>query len=1212
MSSKKSSKKPSKQKVFSSLEEDEISKLSIESTDEEQYPSDHEYTVERILAQKSKDGQQLYLIRWANFPEEASSWEPRRNLLDKTIIDAWKGRRIRESEGLDTPYDVGKLEALKKMVEDSKAQRDRLRREKRKRLGIVVSPPESDADDGDKQPTSTHAPVSNSTLGGEKSSERQQQVQSTKKTKIIRPEQIDAHSSSEEPLFVNPQRKATSGASSPTKVPQVQKKLQKHVTLQGTASDTQETTAAKGSSAFRGVQKTRGGGAMRGGSSLPSQNVFNGGKAARKKKAGLIEAAADPLKDQRHFKNRHLIRKAELAGRALADAAPDITAIPGGLIKPSKASSVQRPETLRRIPSPSQNEEGNIRRMAPAQPPHNQQQDLQRLPNNLLHVSEMPWEDVQHIPYEQRSICFFFSRPQGCHNSRCKYLHVDDPLLPIAPPPDGWFESQKICFFYNSDGNCRNGDTCKDLHESGTNLPVNKPPPGWVVPGPSTKVMLREAHVPVDVDVPKLICFDWQHRKCHKGNACKFAHPNDNDFPVAPKPGSIPCKYWKGGFCWNKTNCHFLHESAQDSRRAAYMSQVYTKVANFGTSDKESSQLPLQGSKSIPIFDDSDTLNFEMDTVSDFTPLEPNLTECEKSTNFDNYSMDKTVQSIATNVKAVTFGPQDQPIYLDFENVPLDTSDWTRAFASVDNVRFDQMCTAHDFKLRYGQIQSSAFWPQDVSTNSTDQAGRDTVDSVAEDLCLRMAGLACISDTYIVLLYPSVAEEWKYLDVMPNISTGAKLKYLIFGSQSPVLSSIKSLTINQTSSKDLSYRDMMMKSFHHFDYEQLIPEQKTKKLVNFCLIFPASANHIAESISSWLRSCSKESKIYNYQKAGCWDYFKKHVKAGAVLIHSSALNLISDTDLIQDMTAGVNYSFWCIEDPTSKVPFSFNGFISPKSELGHIVTRRLLPLGCAILLTPSFLVAEPVMSLKLLTWYQKKLKGSLTGSVRILCCHELPNFLLELFISKVAEQQELMKSLAGDPSILSKLSERGLSQDQCEARITLYWLLCDMLRKDLPSHLSPFDRDPTEENSRSPLLFAPRSIDQYDEKKLVSWFSGWSFANLHKYRRFYVIGSGTSKKGVGIPVRMIPEEDVFPQNSKAFREGGALAWARRGREPISVVTKATEPPTPDPREVKLKEYTYDFTDDWYSQWKETREGRSAHHIIVHKWERVFQSLGIHH
>ncbi|TGO09934.1 hypothetical protein BTUL_0149g00120 [Botrytis tulipae] len=1214
---------------FTSLEEEEISKISIESTDEEQYGSDHEFIVERILAQKTEDGQRLYLIRWTGFPEEESSWEPRKNILGQSILDAWKTRRTRELQGLDAPYDVGKLELLKKAAEAGKAQRARLRREKRRRQGIVVSPHESEADSVDEtQTTITHPLVNTATLRDARNSERQQQVQAARKSKIQERQQIDSDSSSDEPLFVTSRRKSTSSASSATKPP-AQKKLQKNVASKVNASDdpliataensslSKNSSVSKGSSLSRGVSKIRGGGgATRGGSSLQSHNVFLGGKAPRKQKASLIEAAADPSKDQRHFKNRHILRKVELAGRTIADKSPDITAIPGGLINPSKvsSSSVQRPDTLYRTPSAPQNEVP----MELVESPLEKQQVSQRLP--ALHPSEMSWEEVQNIPYEKRTICFFFTQPSGCTDTGCKYLHQNDPLLPIAPPPDGWFGSQQICFFYNLNGDCKWGDTCRSLHESNPDIPVRKPPPGWVASDPSTKTMPNKAQLPDNVDGPQWVCYYWFHdNSCTKGVDCKMAHSTDNDLRVAARPGFVPCKYWIQGHCRNGADCSFVHDATQDNRSVSYMSQHYPNVINSEISGEKSAQPPLHQSKPIPIFGDDDTMDFEMDKLPDLLPLESNIAESEQYV--DDHSVTETVKITGTKIKTVTFGPQTQPIKLDFTSLPLNTSDWARAFASAEILDFNQICTIYDFKSRYSHIQHSTYWQASISTDPTDQVVCDTVKNMAKHLCLQMSGLACISSNYIILLYPTVAEEWKYLDTTPDPPTDATLKYLVFGSQSPISCSMESATIDQISLTALSPSDMMMKSFHHLDYEKLIidlklKDQKLKKPItfNFCLIFPASKQPLAELITSWLKSRSKDDgKIYSYQKPGCWNHFKKHVKAGAVLIHSSALSLISDTDLIHGMTLdGMNYTFWCIQDTTSKVPFYQ---MQKQSELGQVITKRLLPLGYTILLTPSFLVAEPVMTLNFLQWYQKKIKSSISGSVRVLCCHELPSFLMELAISKAEEQKELMNSLAGDPSMLSKLSERGLSHEQCTARIDLYWLLCDILRKDLPANLSPFDRDPSEENSRSPFLFAPPFIDQNDEKKLVAWFAGWAYANLDKYRRFYVIGSAKSNRSFGVPVRMIPESESHPPNSKAFREGGALAWARRGRNPIPIAC-STAPlgvnETPLERaEVKLKEFKYEFTDEWYPEWRRNPgEGRSSNHIIEYRWNRVFESLKI--
>lgn len=60
-----------------------------------------------------------------------------------------------------------------------------MRREKRKRLGIVVSPHESDADSVDESQTSVPGPLVNSAaLRDARISERQQQVQATRKSKV--------------------------------------------------------------------------------------------------------------------------------------------------------------------------------------------------------------------------------------------------------------------------------------------------------------------------------------------------------------------------------------------------------------------------------------------------------------------------------------------------------------------------------------------------------------------------------------------------------------------------------------------------------------------------------------------------------------------------------------------------------------------------------------------------------------------------------------------------------------------------------------------------------------------------------------------------------------------------------------------------------------------------------------------------------------------
>jgi chromo domain-containing protein 1 len=86
-------------------------------------------------------------------------------------------------------------------------------------------------------------------------------------------------------------------------------------------------------------------GAIRGGSSLGLKNIFSS-RGPAKKRRNIIENSADPLKDPKHYANMHTLRKAELAGRGVADSAPDVSAL-GGLYRPSDPSTFLSLKTAR-------------------------------------------------------------------------------------------------------------------------------------------------------------------------------------------------------------------------------------------------------------------------------------------------------------------------------------------------------------------------------------------------------------------------------------------------------------------------------------------------------------------------------------------------------------------------------------------------------------------------------------------------------------------------------------------------------------------------------------------------------------------------------------------------------------------------------------------------------------------------------------------------
>lgn len=122
--------------------------LSITSTVASDNSEDHEFKVDRILAEKQIGTKKFYLISWDGYPQERSTWEPHKNVAPDTIDD-WKERHRSEMNGFVDPFDLDEFQALLEKVADEKAERHRLRKIKRKQSGIPVSPSESEREAND-------------------------------------------------------------------------------------------------------------------------------------------------------------------------------------------------------------------------------------------------------------------------------------------------------------------------------------------------------------------------------------------------------------------------------------------------------------------------------------------------------------------------------------------------------------------------------------------------------------------------------------------------------------------------------------------------------------------------------------------------------------------------------------------------------------------------------------------------------------------------------------------------------------------------------------------------------------------------------------------------------------------------------------------------------------------------------------------------------
>lgn len=111
--------------------------ISITST----APSEQleEYEVQGILAQRTEEGREEYLVRWAGYPLERSTWEPEDAFFDPQILVNWRKRQEAIARKEKPPFN---LQAFTQIIDDiNKATRERKRRRraKRIRLGILDS-----------------------------------------------------------------------------------------------------------------------------------------------------------------------------------------------------------------------------------------------------------------------------------------------------------------------------------------------------------------------------------------------------------------------------------------------------------------------------------------------------------------------------------------------------------------------------------------------------------------------------------------------------------------------------------------------------------------------------------------------------------------------------------------------------------------------------------------------------------------------------------------------------------------------------------------------------------------------------------------------------------------------------------------------------------------------------------------------------------------
>ncbi|KAG4427215.1 hypothetical protein IFR05_017303, partial [Cadophora sp. M221] len=176
---------------------------------------------------------------------------------------------------------------------------------------------------------------------------------------------------------------------------------------------------------------------------------------------------------------------------------------------------------------------------------------------------------------------------------------------------------------------------------------------------------------------------------------------------------------------------------------------------------------------------------------------------------------------------------------------------------------------------------------------------------------------------------------------------------------------------------------------------------------------------------------------------------------------------------------------------------------------------RLFPHGCAFLLTPSFLVAEPALSHTILNWFltspESKFTTAVAGTWKLICCHNFTNYLLDLANSKVKEKEDFEREHKDSPAKDSMLHEKQLSFSHCETRYKLHKALVTWQLKNTVALDSDSESDHNDDN-QNPL----------------------SMLKLDTYRKFVVVG--TNSRNATLATRL--KEVAVPKGKTSISKVG--------------------------------------------------------------------------
>ncbi|KAI0015074.1 hypothetical protein F4780DRAFT_765652 [Xylariomycetidae sp. FL0641] len=470
-----------------------------------------------------------------------------------------------------------------------------------------------------------------------------------------------------------------------------------------------------------------------------------------------------------------------------------------------------------------------------------------------------------------------------------------------------------------------------------------------------------------------------------------------------------------------------------------------------------------------------------------------------------NYQGRTPTQAVARTAK---FGPEDgEEVDVMFYGIARQGQAWLKAFLANDKVHFDTMCSSLDFLKHESSLVGERLCTGTIEARSKEQAS--LLANVAANLRQNSMGSHVVKPEYSILVYPADCAQWEGLKKeSEKFREGAPLRYLLYSSPldyrihppktTPQLDGMTGTTpdaIVRTVAKDI----------YGLDFDKMLPQQmEFKRKQVFMLMIPTSELQLIEFMKLWLRSNQPNCQIFSLEYPGSWMKFHQKVAStpgivGTIIVHCNISNLsLRMVRGIWNMLETHRYTFWNLDDGDEEVAsWPFPGhYLEP----GTLELTRLFPFGKAFFITPSFVLTDPSNLCKFLEWFKQHAHNP---SYMIFGCHRFPRYLKDVTIEKEREANALRETFKNDPERLQKILVDQVRTEQDLEDTYRAWELVSEIIEIHGNERMPWDLQK--------VFWMNIFLDPNDEQSLVNHFFFIAQQRSYYFRKFYVLGSSTSK-----------------------------------------------------------------------------------------------------